>query len=232
MTARSPERWRGAVGPTRLQPLRRHGRPLDRGNRDGRTSRAAAKRSRPRLEGGPRGGDVGTGHRRDSGTGDRRRPTRRAWRRRRPEVPSGRHPRPSPRTGACCRRRTSQGRTRHGCGRTTCTSSGGSYAQTRTTQQDHRSRSVRQGARRWARSLAQGSPGASTALPSASARGTDPILTDRLLLTPIRVEPAEEVERHFGGPLVGCWTGPWTPAGVRAWAQGMATRCRSCAADR
>jgi len=58
----------------------------------------------------------------------------------------------------------------------------------------------------------------------ASARGTDPVLTDRLLLTPVGVEHAGELERLYSEPLVACWTGPWTPAGVEAWARGMAAR--------
>ena len=58
----------------------------------------------------------------------------------------------------------------------------------------------------------------------ASAQGTDPVLSDRLLLTPIGVEHVGELERLYSEPLVGYWTGPWTSAGVRAWAQGMAER--------
>lgn len=57
-----------------------------------------------------------------------------------------------------------------------------------------------------------------------AARATDPVLTDRLVLTPVGVEDVEELALLHGDPLVGRWTGPWTPAGVEAWARGMAAR--------
>ena len=58
----------------------------------------------------------------------------------------------------------------------------------------------------------------------APARGTEPVLTDRLRLTPIGVEHVDELERLYDEPLVGRWTGPWTRAGVEAWARDMAAR--------
>ena len=61
----------------------------------------------------------------------------------------------------------------------------------------------------------------------ASARGTDPVLTDRLLLTPISARHGGELKRLYSEPLVSYWTGPWTPASVEAWAQGMAARWAS-----
>ena len=61
----------------------------------------------------------------------------------------------------------------------------------------------------------------------ASARGSDPVVTDRLLLTPVGVAHADDLVRLYSEPLVGYWTGPWTPTGVRAWAQGMAERWAS-----
>ena len=48
-----------------------------------------------------------------------------------------------------------------------------------------------------------------------------------MLLTPIGVEHAGELERLYTEPLVACWTGPWTSVGVRAWAQDMAERWAS-----
>lgn len=58
---------------------------------------------------------------------------------------------------------------------------------------------------------------------SPAAR-TDPVLTDRLLLTPIGVQHADELETLHREPLVDHWTGPWTPALVRTWVNGMAER--------
>ncbi|RCK68641.1 N-acetyltransferase [Desertihabitans brevis] len=61
----------------------------------------------------------------------------------------------------------------------------------------------------------------------APAEGTDPVLTDRLLLTPIGIEHSDDLERLYSDPLVDHWTGPWTPLDVRAWAQDMADRWAS-----
>ena len=61
----------------------------------------------------------------------------------------------------------------------------------------------------------------------ALAQGIDPVLTDRLLLTPVSVEDTGELERLYSDPLVRYWTGPWTPARVKAWARGMQARWAS-----
>lgn len=58
----------------------------------------------------------------------------------------------------------------------------------------------------------------------ASAQGIDPVLTDRLLLTPVSVDDTGELERLYSDPLVRHWTGPWTAASVEAWARGMEAR--------
>jgi RimJ/RimL family protein N-acetyltransferase len=58
----------------------------------------------------------------------------------------------------------------------------------------------------------------------AASERTDPVLTDRLLLTPVGLQHADELERLHADPLVGRWTGPWTPEGLRDWVQGMAER--------
>lgn len=50
------------------------------------------------------------------------------------------------------------------------------------------------------------------------------MLTDRLLLTPIGVDHAGDLERLYSDPHVDYWTGPWTSVGVRTWAQNMADR--------
>ena len=59
---------------------------------------------------------------------------------------------------------------------------------------------------------------------AGSPRATDPVLTERLRLTPVSVEHADELRRLYADPLVDRWTGPWTPAEVDAWARAMAAR--------
>ena len=58
----------------------------------------------------------------------------------------------------------------------------------------------------------------------APVRPTDPVLTDRLVLTPISLDDVDELRLLYGDPSVGRWTGPWTPATVEAWARAMAAR--------
>lgn len=57
-----------------------------------------------------------------------------------------------------------------------------------------------------------------------SYRAIDPVLTDRLVLTPISVEHVEELRLLYGDTAVERWTGPWNADGVEAWARGMAAR--------
>ena len=56
------------------------------------------------------------------------------------------------------------------------------------------------------------------------AQAIDPVLTDRLLLTPVSVDDVDELGLLYQDPLVGYWTGPWTPDSVEAWTRGMAAR--------
>jgi len=53
---------------------------------------------------------------------------------------------------------------------------------------------------------------------------TDPVLTSRLVLTPVGVEDVDDLAVLYGDPVVAYWTGPWTSATVRAWAADMAVR--------
>ena len=50
------------------------------------------------------------------------------------------------------------------------------------------------------------------------------MLTPRLVLTPVGPDYVEDPTRLYGDPLVGYWTGPWTPATVREWTVAMAAR--------
>ena len=56
------------------------------------------------------------------------------------------------------------------------------------------------------------------------ARATDPVLTHRLVLTPIGLEDVDELWSLYDDPRVAHWTGPWTSDGVEAWARDMAAR--------
>jgi RimJ/RimL family protein N-acetyltransferase len=58
----------------------------------------------------------------------------------------------------------------------------------------------------------------------APARAIDPVLTERLVLTPISVEHVDELRLLYGDPQVRRWTGPWTPDSVEAWARDTAAR--------
>jgi RimJ/RimL family protein N-acetyltransferase len=61
-------------------------------------------------------------------------------------------------------------------------------------------------------------PDGSTAAP------TDPVVTPRLVLTPIGPDDIEDMVVLYGDPLVGLWTGPWTRATIDAWAADMTQR--------
>ena len=56
------------------------------------------------------------------------------------------------------------------------------------------------------------------------AQATDPISTDRLTLTPIGIDDADDLMQLYSEPLVAYWTGPWTPDAVKTWASNMAAR--------
>ena len=55
-------------------------------------------------------------------------------------------------------------------------------------------------------------------------RPTDPVVTARLVLTPIGPDDIDDLVLLYSDPLVGHWTGPWTREGVEAWASDMAAR--------
>jgi RimJ/RimL family protein N-acetyltransferase len=56
------------------------------------------------------------------------------------------------------------------------------------------------------------------------AEPTDPVRTQRLVLTPVGPQDVESVIMLHGDPVVAYWTGPWTRAGNAAWVQEMARR--------
>ena len=53
---------------------------------------------------------------------------------------------------------------------------------------------------------------------------TDPVLTPRLVLTPVGPDDVDDLVLLYGDPVVAHWTGPWTRAAVEAWAADMAAR--------
>jgi RimJ/RimL family protein N-acetyltransferase len=53
---------------------------------------------------------------------------------------------------------------------------------------------------------------------------TDPVLTPRLVLTPVGPDDIDDLVPLHGDPEVSYWTGPWTRAAVEAWAADMADR--------
>ncbi len=61
------------------------------------------------------------------------------------------------------------------------------------------------------------------AKPAAGSR-TDPVLTPRLVLTPVGPDDVDDLVLLSGDPEVALWTGPWTRAAVEAWAADMAAR--------
>lgn len=52
----------------------------------------------------------------------------------------------------------------------------------------------------------------------------EPVLTARLVLTPVCSVDVDDLFPLYGNPKVGYWTGPWTRALVEAWAANMAGR--------
>ena len=57
-----------------------------------------------------------------------------------------------------------------------------------------------------------------------AARAHDPVLTPRLVLTPVGTQDVDDLVVLYGDRLVAFWTGPWTRATVEGWAAGMAER--------
>jgi RimJ/RimL family protein N-acetyltransferase len=53
---------------------------------------------------------------------------------------------------------------------------------------------------------------------------TDPVLTPRLVLTPVGLGDVDDLDLLYSDPLVAYWTGPWTRSSVQAWAAHMAAR--------
>jgi RimJ/RimL family protein N-acetyltransferase len=52
----------------------------------------------------------------------------------------------------------------------------------------------------------------------------EPVLTTRLVLTPVSLADVEDLVLLHGDPEVAFWTGPWTTAAVEAWVTEMANR--------
>jgi RimJ/RimL family protein N-acetyltransferase len=57
---------------------------------------------------------------------------------------------------------------------------------------------------------------------AGSAR--NPVLTPRLVLTPVGLDDVDDLVLLYGDPQVALWTGPWTRVAVKAWAASMAAR--------
>ena len=53
---------------------------------------------------------------------------------------------------------------------------------------------------------------------------TDPVLTARLVLTPVGAGDVDDLLRLYSDPALAYWTGPWTRTAVEAWAADMADR--------
>ena len=58
----------------------------------------------------------------------------------------------------------------------------------------------------------------------ARSEPTDPVLTERLVLTPVGPDDIDDLVLLYGDPLVAYWTGPWTRETTAAWAADMAAR--------
>lgn len=56
---------------------------------------------------------------------------------------------------------------------------------------------------------------------------TDPVLTPRLVLAPVGSTDVHDLALLYADPKVAFWTGPWTPAAVRAWAANMAVQWKA-----
>ena len=53
---------------------------------------------------------------------------------------------------------------------------------------------------------------------------TDPVLTPRLVLTPVGPDDGNGLLLLYSDPAVAYWTGPWSRPAVAAWAADMAAR--------
>lgn len=60
----------------------------------------------------------------------------------------------------------------------------------------------------------------------------DPVLTARLILTPIGPDDLPDLLALYADPVVAHWTGPWTPAAVAEWTAGMADRWATAGAGK
>lgn len=58
----------------------------------------------------------------------------------------------------------------------------------------------------------------------AAGSALEPVLTARLVLTPLGPGDVDDLVLLYGDPEVALWTGPWTAAAVRVWAAAMAAR--------
>lgn len=56
---------------------------------------------------------------------------------------------------------------------------------------------------------------------------TDPVLTPRLVLTPVGPDDVDDLVLLYSDPKVAFWTGPWTRATVKVWAADMVARWRA-----
>jgi RimJ/RimL family protein N-acetyltransferase len=53
---------------------------------------------------------------------------------------------------------------------------------------------------------------------------TDPVLTQRLILTPVGPDDVGDLTLLYSDPVVAYWTGPWTHDAVQEWTANMAAR--------
>ncbi|GAA0924314.1 GNAT family N-acetyltransferase [Virgisporangium aurantiacum] len=53
---------------------------------------------------------------------------------------------------------------------------------------------------------------------------TDPVLTQRLALTPVGRDDVDDLNLLYDDPVVAYWTGPWTRVAVEAWVANMVGR--------
>ena len=61
----------------------------------------------------------------------------------------------------------------------------------------------------------------------SAASATDPVLTPRLVLTPVCDGDVDDLVLLYSDPVVDYWTGPWTRAAVEAWVGEMESRWRA-----
>lgn len=52
----------------------------------------------------------------------------------------------------------------------------------------------------------------------------EPVLTPRLILTPVGPDDVDDLVQLYADPRVAFWTGPWTRTAVEAWATDQAAR--------